>query len=1102
MKLRSLFFVGVLLILIVSALPRVINYQGKLTNTDGTGVNGALPMVFRLFTSEEGGYPIWEETDTVSVTNGLFSVFLGNAVPFPDTVDFHTQYWLEVEVNGETMSPRERLVSAPYALYSSRALNVDNAVQSVFSSVDATRRRGSIMFAPYGDATLAESGDSIIIAIGGASGGGTAPNLTQVLASGRDAGSMRIENLGEPTARDHAATRGFVEDYVAGRDGLGLNFADSRFNVNVDGATIRIVNDTLMLAPGAITQYLIASGAVTASALAPNAVTASAIDWGSVMAVIRDSLQGAPAEGLTQYYTAGENINLRDAVFLNSNPYFVKIFTQASLPRSQMFNLMIPVELSSSFPWLHTTPDGRDIRILDSDRRTSLPYWFEVWDPASGKGRILVKTRYLNNGPDTLYIYYGDPSLGAMSNPDSTLYFGDHFDGSTLRSGWSASGTYYLSSSFVWLVSGSITRNYTLLDTFALSYYARITDSLSGSYVGGTINTQPVGIYGGPTGPGWARTYGGGSDDYGYSIIQTSDGGYLITGNSNSGQLSDGNWRLILIKLNSRGDTLWTKSCSGSSTEDYGYGLAQSSDGNYFVGGLTYDGSYYYQYLTKINNSGERVWGYRYTREGGYNEYGYNLENVGNDTLLLVGYSTNNTDCLVRKIKPDGSVSWASRYSGSYTEYAYGSAATTDGYVILGRTNGGGAGSWDYLAFKVDRSGNVQWSKYYGGSSYDHGFSITSSGDGGFILAGETYSYGVGDYDILLIKIDGSGNIIWAKTYGGSSGDYPEGYSNIKRTSDNGFIIAAHTYSFGGGNLDYLIFKINSTGDVQWARTYGWSSGEVPRGLALTTDGGAVVVGYTNSAGAGNFDIFVTKLGPSGMAVITIGLPYTGSPSLSVTSPAVSTGNYSLSKVSISTGSTSTGTLTARNPICYSYGVPLLCSTPRYITRYSSTWDTTGIVFTPDRYRRFTFRKLGGTLQYEIDDTVVKTITGLTQGITQFAFTGPNLYVDNVAFRKATLTDPAITVSDEQNPGQSIFKATALSQFAASSFLGIAVENASEGDTNVAVRVSGPVSGFGSLFPGATYYLSDVAGAISRAPGTISRVVGTAIDADVLNVNR
>ena len=152
-------------VFLIAAVPRVLNYQGKLINSGGMGVNDTLDMIFRLYPTEGGVEELWEETiSNVIITRGLFSVELGAITAFDDTVDFSDQYWLEIEVDGEILAGREKLTSSPHAL---RAYTVDKAIQSIHTTSDDTPRTGKLVFKGGEGATVTDYGDSIRVSLSG-----------------------------------------------------------------------------------------------------------------------------------------------------------------------------------------------------------------------------------------------------------------------------------------------------------------------------------------------------------------------------------------------------------------------------------------------------------------------------------------------------------------------------------------------------------------------------------------------------------------------------------------------------------------------------------------------------------------------------------------------------------------------------------------------------------------------------------------------------------------------------------------------------------------------------------------------------------------------
>ncbi|MGB9561758.1 MAG: hypothetical protein ACPL6C_02990, partial [bacterium] len=285
-KILVVIFVG-----LISAIPRFLNYQGKLTDSSGAGVNDTVLMVFRLYTSETGGAPIWEETNPeVFVRQGLFSVQLGLINSFPDSVNFSVPYWLEVVVNGETLAPRERLSSAPYAI---RARSVDEPVISYSSQMDTTRRRGSnIVFRAGEGATLEDDGRNINItlSVSGGGGSGVIPTIYDVLVAGSDAGGRGIANLANPTAPQDVATKSYVDDYsvssIVGGAGLSPDvpsMGDITMDVKVDNATIGInASDQIYVKEGGIGSVQIANGSITSEDIAPSGIATVNIAPGAI----------------------------------------------------------------------------------------------------------------------------------------------------------------------------------------------------------------------------------------------------------------------------------------------------------------------------------------------------------------------------------------------------------------------------------------------------------------------------------------------------------------------------------------------------------------------------------------------------------------------------------------------------------------------------------------------------------------------------------------------------------------------------------------------------------------------------------------------------
>lgn len=224
--------------------------------------------------------------------------------------------------------------------------------------------------------------------------------------------------------------------------------------------------------------------------------------------------------------------------------------------------------------------------------------------------------------------------------------------------------------------------------------------------------------------------------------------------------------------------------------------------------------------------------------------------------IILISHFSNGQEIKFEKV-----------YGGNGYDYAYSVAQTYDkGYIVAGATTSFGNGSLDVYILKTDSMGVALWQKTFGGINIDQAYSIKETTDSGFVIAGYSNSFGQGGYDMYVIKTNRYGDTLWTKTYGGADWDFA--YS-IEQTADGGYIIAGGTYSYGNGNEDMYLVKINSIGDTLWTKTFGGINEDEAKSVIQTNDGNYIVTGYSKSHGDTKGDFYTVKTSSTGDSLWT-----------------------------------------------------------------------------------------------------------------------------------------------------------------------------------------------------------------------------------------
>lgn len=332
------------------------------------------------------------------------------------------------------------------------------------------------------------------------------------------------------------------------------------------------------------------------------------------------------------------------------------------------------------------------------------------------------------------------------------------------------------------------------------------------------------------------KTYGAGKAQ---AVQQTNDGGFILIG------YAEGNTTGIsLVKTDSLGAMQWSKFYTSGNSLLYGFSVQQSTDSGYIITGnvVYYPSSLEDIILIKTTANGTLQWQKSFNT--GTIEYGLSVLQCSDGGYVVSGYSY--ADVILIKTASGGNLQWIKSYSGSNSQQGRDVKQTSDGgFIITGNTTFG-AGSTDLYLLKTDSSGTLEWTRTVGGAAdSEFGNSVLQTADGGYVAAGSTGSFGAGARDVYLVKTAADGTLLWTSTFGGSLSD--EGFC-VQQTHDGGYIITGRTGSFGSGNDDVYLVKTDSAGVLQWTKTYGGTGAESGKGVIRMPDGGYTIAAFTTSS--------------------------------------------------------------------------------------------------------------------------------------------------------------------------------------------------------------------------------------------------------------
>jgi len=309
----------------------------------------------------------------------------------------------------------------------------------------------------------------------------------------------------------------------------------------------------------------------------------------------------------------------------------------------------------------------------------------------------------------------------------------------------------------------------------------------------------------------WARNYGGAVTEEVFDVVQTSDGGYAAVGYTSTN--TAGYFDVYFIRTDAGGDTLWTKTYGGIDY-DYGYSVEETADGGFIIAGRTssFGKGWRSAYFIRTDAGGDTLW----TRaHGGWGkDEAYGITAMADGGYVATGYTESygagGRDIWLLRLDAAGDTVWTRTYGGAVDERGEDIRRTADkGFIIAGRSNSFNPPLHDMYLVRIDAAGDTLWTRTYGGAAMDHAYSVDQTLDGGFVVAGYTDSFGAGGRDAYVVRCDEAGDTLWTKTLGGASSDC--GYS-AEQIAGGGYMICGWTYSMGTGDGDAFLAALAPAG--------------------------------------------------------------------------------------------------------------------------------------------------------------------------------------------------------------------------------------------------------------------------------------------------
>ncbi|MCW3084300.1 MAG: putative lipoprotein [Bacteroidetes bacterium] len=349
------------------------------------------------------------------------------------------------------------------------------------------------------------------------------------------------------------------------------------------------------------------------------------------------------------------------------------------------------------------------------------------------------------------------------------------------------------------------------------------------------------------------KNYGGNAADAGIASLPVT-GGFIIAGNTAS--FGAGGTDIYLLKINTHGDTLWTKTYGGEN-DDVATSIVQTTDNGFIITGYSnsFSGSKDV-YVISTDANGNVNWSKTYGTTS--DDAGMAVKEDLMGGFIIAGYTINagEKDMYLVSLDAEGDLSWSKSYGTSNDDEANAVSITSDGGYFITGTSVSATNSDVYL-LKTDAAGNKIWSENIGGTATDLGRSGQQTADGGYIITGATTGVN-GNQDLYLVKTDANGAVLFSKTFSGAGNNIG---NVVKQNADGSYLIAG-SISNVQGNTDVCLIQTDSTGNMMWATSFGDIGNESAADVVKTANG-YLVTGTTDD-GSGNTDVYFIKTNADG----------------------------------------------------------------------------------------------------------------------------------------------------------------------------------------------------------------------------------------------